>query len=71
MGVTKRKVVTEEAGIEIADTMIDTMHRIRKSYTDTKIKEKFNPNKAGLFEGSFSWGWGQFDPPFIFQEELI
>ena len=31
----------------------------------------FNPNKAGLFEGSFSWGWGQFDPPFIFQEDLI
>ena len=29
-----------------------------------------NPNKAGLFEGSFFWG-GQFDPPFIFQEELI
>ena len=30
-----------------------------------------NPKKAGLFEGSFSWGEGQFDPPFIFQEELI
>ena len=28
-------------------------------------------NKAGLFEGSFLWGGGQFDPPFIFQEELI
>ena len=22
----------------------------------------FNPNKAGLFEGSFSWGWGQLTP---------
>ena len=36
---------------------------------------KFNPNKAGLFEGSFSQGWGgvggQFEPPFIFQKELI
>ena len=32
----------------------------------------FNPNKAGLFEGSFSWGEGdQFDPSFIFQKELI
>ena len=32
----------------------------------------FNPNKAGLFEGSFFWGGGcQFDPFFIFQEELI
>ena len=34
-----------------------------------------NPNKAGLFEGTFLWGWGgeggQFDPPFIFQEEVI
>ena len=30
-----------------------------------------NPNKAGLFEGSFSWGRGKFDSPFIFQEELI
>ena len=29
-----------------------------------------NPNKAGLCEGSFLWG-GQFDSPFIFQEELI
>ena len=19
-----------------------------------------SPNKAGLFEGSFSWGWGQY-----------
>ena len=23
----------------------------------------FNPNKDELFEGSFFWGWGQFDPP--------
>ena len=36
----------------------------------------FNPNRAGLFESSFSWGdgrggaGGQFDPTFIFQEEL-
>ena len=32
-----------------------------------------NPNKAGLFEGSFFLGGGrQFDPsPFILQEELI
>ena len=29
----------------------------------------FNPNKAGLFEGCLSWGGGQFDSPFIFQEE--
>ena len=36
--------------------------------------EHFNPNKAELFEGSFSWGkgrGGQLDPRFIFQEELI
>ena len=30
-----------------------------------------NPNKAGIFEGSLFWGGGQFDPPFLFQEELI
>ena len=34
-----------------------------------------NPNKAGLFEGRFSWDGGvggQFDPPpVIFQEKLI
>ena len=30
-----------------------------------------NPTKARLFESSFFWGRGQFDPPFIFQEELI
>ena len=29
----------------------------------------FNPNKTGLFEGTFFRG--QFDSPFIFQEELI
>ena len=30
-----------------------------------------NPNKAGLFEGSFFWA-GKFDPPpFMFQEVLI
>ena len=40
----------------------------------TKFSELYcliNPNKAGLFEGSFSWGWGQFDPLFIFLEGLI
>ena len=34
-----------------------------------------NPNKAGLFEGSFfggdAGGGHHFNPPFIFQEELI
>ena len=36
-----------------------------------------NPNKAGLFEGIFFLGGGgrgvggQFNPPFIIQEELI
>ena len=32
-----------------------------------------NPNKAGLFKGSFFWGEEvQFDPPpFLLQEELI
>ena len=37
-----------------------------------------NPNKAGLFGGSFFFrggveggGGGQFNPPFIFQEELV
>ena len=39
----------------------------------TPMNDIFNPNKAGLFEGSFFWGGvgGQFTPPFIFQEELI
>ena len=34
-----------------------------------------NPNKAGLFEGTFSSGGSQLDPlpplPLTFQEELI
>ena len=42
-----------------------------------KYPNELNPNKAGLFEGSFFWGGGggQFDtpppPPVIFQEDLI
>ena len=42
-----------------------------RPYNDIGV---LNPDKAGLFEGSFSWAVGQFDPPppsFIFQEELI
>ena len=32
----------------------------------------FNPNNAGFFNGSFFCrGGGQFEPRFIFQEELI
>ena len=34
-----------------------------------RVGQAFNPNKAGLFEGSFFWG-GQFDPSFIFKDEL-
>ena len=31
-----------------------------------------NPNKAGLFEGSFFWGGvNLLPPPFIFPEEFI
>ena len=30
----------------------------------------FSPIKAEHFEGSFFWVKGQFDPTFIFQEEL-
>ena len=47
-----------------------------------QTKKQLNLNKAGFFESSFfwrmggggGWGWGvggQFDPPLIFQEELI
>ena len=35
------------------------------------LTRNFNPNKSGLFKGSFSLGGGQFDSTFIFQEELI
>ena len=40
----------------------------------SRVFQRINPNTAGLFEGSFSWvagGGGQYDPPFIFQEEHI
>ena len=36
-------------------------------------KRPLNPNRAGLFEGSFSWGEGggvQFDPPSYFKKNL-
>ena len=32
------------------------------------ISKSHNPNKAGLFEDTFSGGRGQFVSPFIFQE---
>ena len=35
------------------------------------IEVSVNPNKAGLFEASFSSGGGGGGPPFTFQEELI
>ena len=40
---------------------------MRKESFKDKLKafEDFNPNKVGLFEGSFFWG------AFIFQKELI
>ena len=38
---------------------------------DSNFLRKLNPNKVGLFEGIFFWGWDQFDSSFIFQEELI
>ena len=40
MDVKKMKVVIQEAGIEIADTVTDRTHRIGKGNTDTKIKKK-------------------------------
>ena len=43
-----------------------------------QTKKQLNLNKAGFFESSFFWrigggrgGGSQFDPPLIFQEELI
>ena len=58
------------------------MKAIQFNKQATEISDEFNPNKAGLFEGSFfffSWRKGvEFDSPpllpltsFIFQEELI
>ena len=45
---------------------------IQKYYRN---KLRFNPNRAGLFEGSsfLMRGGSQFDPPppFIFQKDLI
>ena len=30
----------------------------RKRISDEEYELVLNPNKAGLFDGSFSWGWG-------------
>ena len=44
-------------------------------YNDVNFNAQLNllnPNKTGLFEGSFFGGRGQFDPPLsYFKEELI
>ena len=42
-----------------------------KTIENAREQRDINLNKIGLFEGNFPWGWGQFDPPFILQEELI
>ena len=45
-----------------------------KSLLAFTCKWSFNANKAGLFEGSFSWGWGrgggQLDLPSYFKKTL-
>ena len=43
-------------------------HIYREFYCEGFVS-LLNPNKAGLFEGSFFWG-GQFDPPSYFQKNL-
>ena len=48
------------------------------SFRDFVPFVQFNPDTAGLFEGSFFWGWGGGGgairlpppPPFIFEEVL-
>ena len=51
------------------------LQRLHISLAQVKVGNAFekvlNPNKAGDFDGSFFWGVVQFDPHFIFQEELI
>ena len=60
VAATKNSLFSIKMGLKINKTKLQTF--------------LLNANKAGLFEGSFSWGkegGGQFDPPFLFQEELI
>ena len=46
-----------------------TTTKIEVSFIGKKVLY-FRPNKAGLFEGSFSWGGGQFGPPSYFKKNL-
>ena len=69
-------VIDSEALVEILRDktndrlLLDTA--VSKSFTIKIGKEKVNPNKAGLFEGSFFWEVGQFalPPLFIFKKNI-
>ena len=53
--------------------LTQTVIPIQTTYYNTFETFYFNPNKAGLFEGSsFSWGEGgcQFNPPSYFKKNL-
>ena len=39
-----------------------------KKFNLEQFQIELNPNKAGLFESSFFWGRGQFDPPSYFKK---
>ena len=62
--------------LAISDFKLFALVVILSTQENTKllqqIKSGFNPNKAGLFEGSLGGGGGggQFDPPSYFKKNL-
>ena len=70
------KITRKEVSIQCFQYFV--RYCLFKKFLPTSRSQNFNnSNKAGFFKGSFfSWrkgegGWGQFDLPFTFQEELI
>ena len=43
---------------------------VKNNSSDVNSYEYVNPNKAGLFEGSFFWGGCQFDSSSYFKKNL-
>ena len=51
-----------------SNTGIHNIHGCQNNTSSSRQICGLNPNNAGLFECSFFWGWGQFEPSSYFKK---